>query len=130
MNQNFSFMEKFVPMIMSGRKIITNRTASEFRSKCDVGDTMYIFTGMRTANCKRIGTAKIIERVFWKFEDIPSIYGRFDKSPLYAMSWLSFYYKDGFDSFISFRNYFKNHKNRDLGYYCYKFEFNVGRDNK
>ena len=128
MNQNFSFMEKMVPLIISGRKIITNRTASEFRGKCNVGDTMYIFTGMQTDHCKRIGTAKVIERVFWKYRQIPKIYNYHEKSPLGGLTWRAFSYRDGFNYYANFKEYFKNHKNRDLGFYCYKFEFNVGRD--
>ena len=128
MNQNFSFMEKMVPLIISGRKIITNRTASEFRDKCDVGDTMYVFTGMRTPNCKRIGTAKVVERVFWRFKDIASVWERNESSPLKEMSWRHFVWCDGFDFFVEFKEYFKNHKNRDLGFYCYKFDFSIARD--
>ncbi len=127
MNQNFSFMEKFVPMIMSGRKIITNRTASEFRSKCDVGDLMYIFTGMRTDHCKRIGTAKVIERVFWKFEQVPEIFNYHNKSPIESQTWHSFSWRDGFNYYSNFKDYFRKHKNRDLGFYCYRFNFNIGR---
>ena len=129
-NQNFSFMEKMVPLILSGRKIITNRSATEFRGKCNVGDTMYIFTGMRTANCKRIGTAKVIKRVFWKFEDVPILQLFNKESPIKGLPWSRFSYRDGFESYPDFVLYFQKHKNRDLGFYCYKFEFNVGRGNE
>lgn len=125
-NQNFSFMEKFVPMLMSGRKILTNRSATEFRGKCEVGDTMYIFTGIRTANCRRIGTGTVIERVFWKFnENIMLKY--YSESPIRGMYWKYFSWVDGFDYYDNFVVYFKKHKNRDLGFYCYEFEFNVSR---
>lgn len=127
MNQNFSFMEKMVPFIISGRKVLTNRSATEFRGKCNVGDKMYIFTGMRTANCKRIGTGNVIERVFWKYEDMVSIWNRHDPSPLKEMSWGHFVWTDGFDLFMEFKDYFQNHKNRDLGFYCYKFDFSMVR---
>lgn len=120
-------MEKMVPMIISGRKILTNRSATEFRDKCSVGDTMYVFTGMRTSRCKRIGTAKAIERVFWRYEDIASMWERNEPSPLIEMSWAHFVWCDGFDSFIDFKEYFRSHKNRDLGFYCYKFDFNIER---
>jgi len=130
MNQNFSFMEKMVPLIISGRKVLTNRSATEFRGKCNVGDKMYVFTGMRTANCKRIGTATVIERVFWKFEQVPIVQLFSKRSPIKGLPWSRFSYRDGFDSFIDFKEYFRSHKNRDLGFYCYKFDFNVGRENK
>jgi len=130
MNQNFSFMEKMIPLIISGRKVLTNRSATEFRGKCNVDDKMYVFTGMRTANCKRIGTGIVVERIFWEFEDIFSMWNRLDPSPLKDISWSHFVWCDGFDSLIDFKEYFRSHKNRDLGFYCYKFDFNVGRDNK
>lgn len=127
MNQNFSFMEKMVPFIISGRKVLTNRSATEFRGKCNVGDKMYVFTGMRTANCKRIGTGIVVERVFWKYEDVPVVQLFNKESPIKGLSWARFSYRDGFESYLDFVLYFKKHKNQDLGFYCYKFDFSMVR---
>ena len=132
--QNFSFMKEMVPMILSGRKIITNRIATPFRQKLDVGGIMKMFTGMRTPNCKRIGTAPVVDRVFWWKTQLPTktVIGEIPdlwESPLQGYTWREFAYIDGFDSYEDFYDYFNNRKGKadEFGFACYKFEFSIER---
>jgi len=133
--QNFSFMKEMVPHIISGRKIITNRIATPFRQKLDVGGIMHIFTGMRTANCKKIGTAKVLDKVYWhkKHMVVPDNHffnlRKHGESPLTNVNWLQFSWIDGFNTFGEFYSYFNNRKGKadEFGFVCYKFQFSIER---
>ena len=128
-------MKEMVPMILSGRKIITNRIATPFRQKLEVGGTMHVFTGMRTPNCKRIGTAEVIEKANWKIYQIPHPDNHegviYNMSPLKDMNWEQFAWIDGFDTYKykEFYDYFTTHKKiaDELGFVCYKFKFSMER---
>ena len=131
--QNFSFMKEMVPLIISGRKIITNRIATPFRQKLEVGGIMHMFTGMRTANCKKIGTAKVLDKVYWwkKHMAIPDnhFFNLRSESPLTNVNWLKFSWIDGFNNFQAFYDYFMNRKGKadEFGFVCYKFKFSIAR---
>ncbi|MCK5159112.1 MAG: hypothetical protein KAR08_08140 [Candidatus Heimdallarchaeota archaeon] len=130
--QNFSFMKEMVPMIIVGRKIITNRIATPFRRKLEVGGIMHIFTGLRTSNCKKIGTAKVIDKVYWTKNHMPGteVAKLVSSPPLeecdnsHDFAWI-----DGFDWYSDFYDYFINRKGKadECGFVCYKFEFSVER---
>lgn len=53
---SFSFQPEFVSMIESGRKIQTIRKTR----RCDVGDKMHLYTGLRTKQCKLIAVKKAV----------------------------------------------------------------------
>jgi hypothetical protein len=55
---SLNFKRRFVAPIESGRKRQTIRKIRKrpFRT----GDTLYLFTGMRTAKCRRLGTHRCI----------------------------------------------------------------------
>ena len=53
---SFNFKPYFVDHILAGRKTQTIRQAK----RCNVGDTMHLFTGLRTKNCRRIGNVMCI----------------------------------------------------------------------
>jgi hypothetical protein len=46
----FSFKPVFVPKILAGEKLSTIRSTR----RCNVGDTMQLYTGLRTKKCKKI----------------------------------------------------------------------------
>ena len=66
----FSFKPEFVGKIMSGEKLSTIRSTK----RCDVGDAMQLYTGLRTKKCTKlmdsvcIGVAPILvsARSLWK----------------------------------------------------------------
>lgn len=49
---SFNFKPEFVPDILANKKGGTIRMTQ----RCKPGQTMFLFTGMRTKKCKRIGT--------------------------------------------------------------------------
>jgi len=125
-NQNFSFMKQFKDKILDGTKTITNRTATEFRGKINAGDIMHCFTGMRTSSCEKWCDSLVIERAKWEYEDVPvPVYTSIAKntrSPFIQFTWYDFAMLDGFMRWYDFVDYFLSHKNRELGFYAYKFE--------
>ena len=128
--QNFSFMKEMVTHIISGRKIITNRIATPFRQKLEVGGIMHLFTGMRTPNCKKIGTAKVLDKVYWhKKHMVTKVNYKYEESPLTNVTWEQFSWIDGFDDYKYFYVYFQNRKAKadELGFVCYKFKFSIAR---
>lgn len=54
---SFTFKPEFVPLIHSGEKFQTIRSGM----RCQPGDTMHLFTGLRTKQCQRIGEAVCVE---------------------------------------------------------------------
>jgi len=117
-------MKKMVPKVLSGEKFLTNRTASEFRGKLDVGGIMHLCTGSRTPNYQKLGDAVVIERVKWYFTSVPlyNYYALGRRSPIKKYDWLQFAKIDGFDKWYDFVDYFLLHKKRDMGFYCYLFK--------
>lgn len=51
------FKERFVTPITSGRKDQTIRLERADRKRPTVGETLYLYTGLRTKHCRRIGIA-------------------------------------------------------------------------
>ena len=51
----YNFQEPFVPLILTGEKCTTIR-----RREATVGATAYLFTGMRTKACRRLGQSEIV----------------------------------------------------------------------
>ena len=124
MNQNFSFKKEFVPKILAKQKFITNRAYSEFRAKCKKGDIMYLFTGMRTKNCEKIGDAIVKEVAYWRISEI-LLYKAEAKtklSPLRDMTWDLFAFVDGFDDYYEFVDFFSSDKIYRNGILSYRFE--------
>lgn len=51
-----NFQARFVPMIESGEKRQTIRARNRFK----VGDTLFLYTGMRQKGCRKIGYAECV----------------------------------------------------------------------
>jgi hypothetical protein len=51
---SFDFKARFVPLIRSNLKVQTIRS----KKRCSVGDTMHLFTGLRTKRCERIANVQ------------------------------------------------------------------------
>lgn len=54
---SFSFQPEFAPLIESGQKIGTIRRTK----RCNPGDKMHLYTGLRTKSCKLIGVKRCLE---------------------------------------------------------------------
>lgn len=136
--QNFGFHHEFIPLIISGRKYITSRVATPFRKKLIIGGKMHCFDHYRTANCHRIGTGIVKEKIYWWLTQMPTIRGNpmsvtphLWESPLEDISWQKFAYIEGFDSYEGLYNYFTNHPKRKLidevGLILFVFDFSINR---
>lgn len=131
--QNFGLMPFLVPYVISGRKYVTSRPATEFRKKLVIGGNMNFFTGMRTPNIKRIGTGIVKEKIHWYLGNIPKAIDIAEiwESPIKGKNWLEFAYIEGFNDYYSLVKYFTNHPKKKLvkevGLICFVFEFSIER---
>jgi len=131
--QNFGLMSDLVPYVISGRKYVTSRPATEFRRKLVIGGNMNFFTGLRTPNCKRIGTGIVKDKVYWWLHQMPitELSAKIWESPLTGIKWNDFAYIEGFNSYQDLVDYFFNHPKkkliREVGLICYKFDFSMER---
>jgi len=85
----FSFKPIFVPKILAGEKLSTIRSTK----RCEVGDTMQLYTGLRTKKCRKlmdalcIGVAPIMIRE----PDIWAIIGKIEEGFKNAQDFLEFF---------------------------------------
>lgn len=135
MNQNFGFMEKLIPKIISGEKYVTNRPYSKSRKKCRIGDTMHIFKKFRTKEVKKTCDAKVIDRFIWKINNAPKTLKSAIRRPLLDIkgrkiqlknnhnpNWFDFCVADGLVNYQDFYDYFSNHPKKAQVFFCYVFE--------
>lgn len=100
----FSFKPEFADKIESGQKLSTIRQTQ----RCKVGDTMYLYVGMRTKKCRLlkkatcIGTGEITitERDIWK---IYKTRGEVKHKGMFLHE------QEGFKNAREFFNFFKSH---------------------
>ena len=118
-------MEFLREKLISGEKTRTNRAASIYRRKCNIGAKIRIFINLRSPERERLFDARVIKRVSWNILDTPICKDDLAKtieSPILEESWYDFAFKDGFDSYIEFLNYFLFHPTKSKDFFCYKFE--------
>jgi hypothetical protein len=58
-----NFQKQFAPLVKSGKKNQTIRALRKDGKLFKEGDVLYLFTGMRTSNCKRLKTV-VCKEVF------------------------------------------------------------------
>ncbi len=103
----YNFVKEFAPMILSGRKPHTIRKRRKRPTK--VGDTLYLYTGMRTKACEKIAETPCVDvepveiypfdqRIFVMWTEVKGE----------ALEKLA--YADGFDSVEAFFAFFKRYK--------------------
>jgi hypothetical protein len=105
----FNFQKQFALAVESGQKRQTIRAKRKDGRNPHVGDTLYLFTRMRTKSCRKLGEAickvvqqiTITERGIW-----------IDGNRLYASEIAIFASKDGFKGVSSFIDFFR--KTHDL----------------
>jgi hypothetical protein len=132
-------MKELVPKLKNGTKTRTCRACTEYRLKCEKGDIMHIFTGLRTKKARKIFDAVLIQRFIWSNYDIPEtkekaketyVVQHFehlkDPQPVYIQgkkeNWLEFAYRDGFENYEDFKEYFLNHPKDIDTFICYIFK--------
>ncbi|HEC92898.1 MAG TPA: hypothetical protein ENI51_07920 [Candidatus Atribacteria bacterium] len=123
MNQIFNFMEFLKPLILNGTKTMTTRLETPFRLKCNVGDKMYLYTGLRTKNAEKFGEGKVINRWRWNqrilFNAVMIIENKM--SPV-GVTWNEFSRKEGFNDISELITYFCNKRYKFKNLITYEFE--------
>ena len=130
MNQIVGFKDFLIDQILNGVKYYTTRPETQFRLKLDVGDTMYIFSGNRTAKMKKHGEAIVKNRWRWNQSTIRSAYffmNQFDLkienylSPI-GVKWSEFAKGEGFRSILELLQWFNQKKYLSQPLITYQFE--------
>ena len=95
-----NFQQQFTPAIRAGRKTQTIRKTA----RCETGDLLQLYSGQRTKNCEKIGTAwcAICEPITI-YEDYAVVgYWRLPSGDAEHIAKI-----DGFDSFAAMRDWFR-----------------------
>lgn len=126
-------MRELVPYVISGRKYVTSRPATDFRKKLIIGGNMNFFTGMRTPKVKRIGTGIVKDKIYWWPHQMPitELNAKIWESPIMGKNWLEFAYIEGFNSYQELVDYFINHPDKkiikEVGLILFVFDFFINR---
>jgi len=104
----FNFKRQFVPHILSGRKHHTIRAERKDGQRPDPGDPLYLFTGMRTKQCERIGESPCtrVEDIRITLSDDQHLIQIADEQ-LAVDECDSLAYHDGFDSFTHMMSFWE-----------------------
>ena len=99
----FNFQPQFVPKILADKKLSTIRSTK----RCNVGDTMQLYTGLRTKKCKKlmdvtcIGVAPIMIREPDIWAIIGKIEGNIHPAPVLHI-------QEGFKNAQDFLEFFRH----------------------
>ena len=101
----YNFQKQFVPLIESGEKRQTIRALRKDGRKPSVGETLYLYTGMRTKACRKLKevTCKKAEQIVVE-ENSPIIVGI---DFLDAVQEIDMAKADGFNLLADFMDFFR-----------------------
>lgn len=97
-----NFREEFVEAIISGEKRQTIRPVR--KNPIRAGDTLYIYTGMRTKNCRKVSTVRCVS--VDSIEIHPGLI-RLNGAMVFPHKLDEFIKADGFDRRYKFFEFFK-----------------------
>lgn len=95
-----NFRKEYAKAVENGTKCQTVRAPRNDGRDIKVGDTIYLYVGMRTKNCRRLGVAKCTRRRWLDLPDRTRAY--LDGEPLSGPAATAFARRDGFPSFPRF----------------------------
>ena len=100
----YNFKKQFVPLIESGEKRQTIRALRKDGRKPKVGKTLYLYTGMRTKDCRKLKevVCKSVTRIV-----IGRGYLRLNEVFLHSFEKLQIAFADGFKTYQEFQNFFE-----------------------
>ena len=106
----FNFKQQFVPPIERGQKIQTIRS----KQRCHVGDTMQLYTGMRTKQCRLIKIVTCLSSVpvILKPTSI-EVFSNMDFRTLDQDATLRFARADGFPHYPAMIDWFRDTYGKD-----------------
>lgn len=98
-----NFKKHFAKSVEDGVKTQTIRAAR--KHPIQTGDRLYLYTGMRTKNCRKLGeaTAKIVREI-----QISDTSVKIDGQALYSGSVEKLAHADGFSSISEFKDFFRS----------------------
>lgn len=116
-------MKEMIPLVMNGKKYMTTRLETNFRLKLDIGDTIYIYSGIRTKEAKKHGEAIIVDRWRWNQSIFNQAFHDFmDTSCPIGIGWEEFSKIEGFEFILDFTEFFEKKRYRDKKLITYQFE--------
>jgi len=124
MKQIMSFKGFLIELVMNEIKIYTTRLETPYRLKLNVGDIIYIYTGIRTKSAKKWGEAIIIGRWRYNQQYLVKQY-RKGLSPIVdigALNLVDFMKKEGFSERKEYLDYFTQKEYVDQDLITYKFK--------
>lgn len=99
-----NFKKQFAPMVESWEKLHTIRARRKDGRDPKAGQTLYLFTGMRTTSCRKLGESVCKETIPVTIEkDLYTIIGT---KQLNAAEELSLAKADGFENLSDFYDFF------------------------
>ena len=98
----YNFQPRFAEAVASGEKRQTIRREGK-RIHADRGDTVHLFTGMRTKNCRKLGEAVCTRSTYCAIRADGITTGDFP-----AMDLDKFAKADGFDDFNDMKKWFRD----------------------
>lgn len=119
-------MAIFEELLLSGEKNRSNRGFSKTRNRIKIGDQVQIYIKHRTKDSKKLFDAIIINKIIWNYKDAPNDVDQaiIIKSPKKDEDWLRFAFKDCFECYYDFLDYFnpQNHPKHKSKYIFFEFE--------
>ena len=103
----FNFQKQFAPDVDSGKKRQTIRAKRKNRPQ--VGQTAYLYTGMRTAACRKLreGTIWMVQNIMIGHKGCLINYDKDDEFPINEQYELDMFARaDGFESWEAMRDWF------------------------
>jgi len=113
-------MKEHINKVLDGSKDLTTRLYTSYRNKLRVGDTAYIYTGIRTPNAKKWGEAEITDRLMWNQADLNKDF--FDTFPKKDINHKTFYQREGLDSWDDLMEFFSQDRYKDQYLITYEFK--------
>jgi len=113
----FNFKKRFAPLVEQKIKRQTVRAKRKDGRNAHVGDTLYLFTGMRTKSCRRLG-----EEICKEVHEI-----HIDSFGIYIGEWLTdreranFAVADGFKDFGDMKEFFNKERGLPFEGLLYKW---------
>lgn len=98
MNQLVGFMVEMEEPILRGIKYYTTREETEYRLKLDVGDTMYMYVGIRTPQARKFAEAIVVNRWQWSI--------LLPKTCPIGITWEIFSKTEGFNNINELKDFF------------------------
>lgn len=114
----FNFQPRFAGLVASGRKTQTIRKTR----RAKVGDTVYLYTGQRTKQCRKLGEGAVISVTAIRITSRTLI--TLDEQPINFTRALYMAYSDGFKSTDEMIDWFEKQHGLPFDGWLYRWSLN------